>query len=61
MQMVVFLIAASILVLAQIAILASTMRATRSNGDDALPSVDVLWTALPGVMLLALLVYSLLA
>ena len=60
LQTLIFFVAGVVLLVAQTALIAREVRAARSSAGDATPAVDVLWTALPGVLLLALLAYSLL-
>jgi hypothetical protein len=59
-QTLIFFVAGSVLLVAQTALIARAVRAARSTEGDATLGVDVLWTALPSLMLLALLAYSLL-
>jgi hypothetical protein len=60
MQTLIFFLAGSVLLAAQCALVARSVHAARSTEGDATPAVDVLWAALPGVMVLVLLAYSLL-
>lgn len=60
LQTLVFFVACSVLLVAQSVLVVRAVIAARATNSDTAPAVDALWTALPGLMLLALLAYSLL-
>jgi hypothetical protein len=55
----IFFVAGSVLLVAQSILIARAVHAARSTDGNAVPAADVVWTALPGLMLLVLLAFSL--
>jgi len=56
----VFLIASLILIAAQSVLVVRALRAARAPDSNRAQTLDAVWTALPGALVLALLAYSLL-
>ncbi len=59
MNTFVFLVAAVVLLAAQSAVIAREVKAARSHDGNRGQSLDAAWAALPGLLILALLAFSL--